>query len=257
VDLLDVSVFTAFFIIGITGCGPNGSVNDRIASSRSITAVSTPNAEASIRESRLSVINRELLDSTDVRPNPDAATESELDAKAKEAQNLITSLNMELSIQRATDGDELQALRDRQEQSSRAQQSLLADLRMQIQNQERRVAEKQSAMTMAIAPEGGDLRNQVEGDYAQAVGELNRIRSKYSSLLLAQSSNPDQYYSEQRIRLDSLRSRQNDFSAMIQSAKAELAEVSREKATLRQANRLRTVRMNQLRAERDSLLNPR
>jgi hypothetical protein len=219
--------------------------------------VSTPNAEASIRESRLSVINRELLDSTDVRPNPDAATESELDAKAKEAQNLITSLNMELSIQRATDGDELQALRDRQEQSSRAQQSLLADLRMQIQNQERRVAEKQSAMTMAIAPEGGDLRNQVEGDYAQAVGELNRIRSKYSSLLLAQSSNPDQYYSEQRIRLDSLRSRQNDFSAMIQSAKAELAEVSREKATLRQANRLRTVRMNQLRAERDSLLNPR
>ncbi len=253
--LFDGLVFLTFFILGITSCGPKGPSTDRIATSRSITAAATPNAEDTARASRLRTISRELLEAADDRPNPDESTASELDARSNRAREMITSLNMELSIHRSTSSDELRALRDRQEMESRAEQSRLTDVTLQIQNQERVVVERQAAMTTAIAPEGGDLRNWVEGEYARALAELNRLRANYSSLLQNQSLNPNQYYSEQREQLDTLRSRQSEFSEMIQSASADLEAATREKAALQQAKRLRSSRINRLRAERDALSN--
>jgi hypothetical protein len=238
--------------LGTTGCGPDRKAADRVADRLEISSsIETAKRE---KEDRLRQIDTELAKVRDEESDARDENDGTLDARAQADESMIASLNIELAIQRSTDEDELASVRFRQTQESLVRQRELADLDRRIRDQERVLAEKKEALTLAIAPEGGDLRNQVESDYARTEAELEALRSSYVDLLATQSASPDRYYSEQTERLDALRSRQGDLAEMIQSARDELGAITREKHE-RTANRnARARRVRELEAERTAVM---
>lgn len=231
------------------GCGP-----DPDAAKRAADRIATSNSaveRADARRDRLAQIDARIADLEEgMRPEDGAAADAELDRRAREDEEMIASLNVELAIQRSTDGNEMEALRSRQDEESVVLQQRLADLARRIQAQEAVVVERQRRMATAIAPEGGDLRNQVESDYAAAANELASLRSSYRELVESQSTLPDRYYSEQRAAISDLRSRQGELAELIASARADLDSIRLQKNERAAASRARARELAELRAER-------
>ena len=242
--LLALAIFAFLF-----GCGPDPvaakRASDRIATSSS--AVERMDA----RRERLAQIDARIADLEEsIRPEESAAADAELDRRAREDEEMIASLNVELAIQRSTGGNEVAAVRSRQEQESVVLQQRLTDLARRIQAQEAVVDERRQRMATAIAPEGGDLRNQVESDYAVAANELAALRASYRELVDSQSALPDRYYSEQRAELANLRSRQNELAELIASARVDLDSIRLQKSQRAAEARSRARALAELQAER-------
>lgn len=248
-------LFLSSLILIAVGCGPGAQVDDRLLTAQSVPERATPTARMVEDENRerLEDLDREISTLEGTIQDQDPYVEADLNERIARDREMIAALNMEAELERATQADSLRILQSRQEQESDLLRDRLATLADRVRAEEQAFAERQRNFSMLVAPEDTDLIRNGRAELLAGKMRLENARSEYESLLAEYNSTPAASFADQSRQLDTWRSRQGEFAAMIAATQADLNQAIQAKNQMAEERQARARQLDSLRSTRARL----